>query len=448
MSPWWTPKPDHVANLVAALEDIEAGRCKRLAVFMPPRHGKSALVSVLFPAWFLGRNPDKRIIHASYGTQLSETFSRQVRNLVRDDERYRAVFPGTCVSDDSQSVTRWDLSPPSRGGFQSVGVGSGVTGHGADMAIIDDPVKGHEAADSETQRESTWSWYTHDLLTRLHPGAALVLCATRWHEDDLPGRILAGSDAHRWRVITMPALTESNDALWPERYDVKALEEIREAVGSRAWEALYQQRPTALQGNLFQSEWFADEWLTLPSRIESVIVYCDPSVKEKAVNDEWAWTTGCVGRDNLLYIVNGCYGHYDTPSAEEKCVEIAHQCDARWPGLWRFVFEDSAAGAPLMQYLRRSHPEIPVTLVKVHQDKVARARGVEAFCEASRVRLPAGYFPWKEQLLSQLMSFPYAVHDDRVDSFVGLVTEAVRRWQPVSSVSGDVVAPSFRSGGE
>jgi predicted phage terminase large subunit-like protein len=339
------------------------------------------------------------------------------------------------VSDDSQSVTRWDLAAPHRGGFQSVGVGSGVTGHGADLAIIDDPVKGHEAADSETQREAVWGWYTHDLLTRLHPGASLVVCATRWHEDDLPGRILASADGGRWKVISMPALDDEGRALWPERYDADALSAIRESVGSRAWEALYQQRPTAEAGNLFRAEWFEETWDTLPKTVAAVITFIDPAMLGKQTSDEWAFTTGVVGRDGLLYLLNGLYGPMDLPTAEEHVTQIARRCAERWPDLYRVALEKSASGPALEQSLRRRASWIPVTLVDALRDKVARANAITPYCEARRVRFPRQWFPWCDSLRQQLFSFPLAAHDDRVDSFVGLVGEAVRRWAPERAAS-------------
>lgn len=397
---------------------------------MPPRHGKSEIVSVHYPAWYLGKHPDRRVIHASYGSDLSETFSRRVRNLVRDDDRYRAVFPNVTVSSDSQAVTRWNLAPPHRGGFQSVGVGSGVTGHGADLAIIDDPVKGAEAAESATQRETTWNWYTHDLVTRLHPGAGLVVCATRWHEDDLPGRILNSADAPRWTVITLPALDELDQALWPERYDAGALEQIRDAIGSRAWEALYQQRPTSEQGNLFKSEWFEETWAELPKQPQAVVTYVDPAMLEKQANDEWAMTTGVIGKDGLCYLVNGQYGQMTMPEAEEHLTQIARRCSERWPDLYRIAVEKSASGPALVQSMRVRASWIPMTLVDVLRDKVARAHAVTPYCEARRVRFPAQWFPWCDSLRQQLYSFPLAAHDDRVDSFTGLVGEAVKRWTP------------------
>jgi hypothetical protein len=173
----------HADLLIQHLEAVERGEIKRLAVFMPPRHSKTYHVSERFPAWFLGRNPDLRVILASYGAELAEGSSRKVRNLMKDE---RWPLRSVRVADDSGAVNKWATN--AGGEVIAAGVGGAMTGFGADLLVIDDPVKGRAEADSETYRESTWNWYTEVARTRLMPGGRIVLCQTRWHEDDLASR--------------------------------------------------------------------------------------------------------------------------------------------------------------------------------------------------------------------------------------------------------------------
>ena len=242
-------------------------------VFMPPGSAKSTYASIRFPAYFLGRLPDKSIIATSYGDILATSFGRKVRNLVATRE-YAKLFPAVALAEDSRAKGEWETSEG--GSYFAAGVGSGITGRRGDLGLIDDPVKGRQEADSETVRNGVWSWYKSDFLTRLKPGAAQVIIQTRWHEDDLSGRILpegwsgesgdiVGTDGQMWRVICLPAQAETNDALgrnlgewlWPEWFDEAFWLETRQAQDDvRNWSSLYQQRPQPEEGTFFQRDWF------------------------------------------------------------------------------------------------------------------------------------------------------------------------------------------------
>ena len=258
-------EPPHLAHLNAALAGVDrylstggAEGIGRLLVMLPPRHGKSVTCARLFPAWALGRHPDARVILASHGAALSEAHSRAVRNWIRGNA-FTSVFPRVKLSGDSAAREAWDLAEPNRGGLLAVGVGGAVTGRGGDLIILDDLVASREDAESELQRGKLWEWYASDLATRKEPGAALVSIGTRWHSDDVLGR-LATSDGEAWHVIRLPALAEEDDplgrepgeALWPARFPVAALKAQRAEMGEYPFLSLYQQAPVSTSGGIFR----------------------------------------------------------------------------------------------------------------------------------------------------------------------------------------------------
>jgi hypothetical protein len=257
--------------LIGELEAVERGECSRLMVLMPPGAAKSTYVSIVFPAWYLGRHPERSIVAASHTAELAERFGRRVRNLVSSDAHQR-VFDSGGVAADRQAAGAWETE---RGGeYFATGIGGSVTGRRADLGIIDDPVRGREDADSERARATAWDWYINDFLPRLKPGGAVILIQTRWHEDDLAGRIL-GREAKSWRVIELamealpgdPLGRSVGERLWPEWFTEGQVEQAKRDV--RAWNALYQQRPASEEGDYFKLDWFAP-FVHLP---ESVTCY-------------------------------------------------------------------------------------------------------------------------------------------------------------------------------
>lgn len=242
----------HHRLIAKALEKVERGEIKRLMINMPPRHGKSFLASEFFPAWYLGRNPDKYIIAASHTKELSDDFGRKVRNLLLDDP-FRAVF-NTTISVDSQAAAKFSMA---KGGmYYGAGVGTGISGKGAHLFLIDDPIKDRESAESPLYRRRLKDWYSSTAERRLMPNAAIVVIQTRWHEDDLSGWLLE-TEADEWTVLSFPALDHNEDALWPDFFDKAALLSIRDKLiargQSREWNALYQQNPTPAEGVMFKA---------------------------------------------------------------------------------------------------------------------------------------------------------------------------------------------------
>jgi len=432
MDPTYT-RARHADLLIEHLEAVERGDIRRLMVFEPPRHSKTYHVSERFPAWATGRNPKVQGILASYGAELAERNSRVIRNLLRDE---RWPFPGVGVSDDSGAVNRWSTN---YGGiWVAAGVGGAMTGFGADLLLIDDPVKGRAEADSETFRETAWSWYTEVARTRLMPGGRIVLCQTRWHEDDLAGRLLNSAGAANWTVLRLPALADepddplkrqAGDALWPEWFDVDSLNEIKADLtteqGARAWQALYQQRPTSDEGGQFKRAWFAERWTEQPKTTFRVLAV-DAAYKTGIMNDFSAIVVGGV-TGNTLPLLDVRQGRWEYPELKRHIIDAAKEWQPH-----AVVIEDTAAGQSVIQELRRT-TQLPIIAVKVSASKEARAAAVAPTCESGKVLMPKTG-PLVGALVDQLAAFPTGLHDDMVDAFVhcfGYLARAVSTMKPL-----------------
>ncbi len=299
----------HHTALANALERVENGSLKRLIVNMPPRHGKSELVSVNFPAWCMGRNKDRSIMAASYGATLAQDFGRKVRNIM-DDPEYKVLFD-TRLAEDSQSKGSWATN--GRAEYNAVGVGGSLTGKGAGILIIDDPVKNREEADSEVVSESTWDWYRSTARTRLTPDGAVVLVMTRWKDDDLAGRILeeaklnSGED---WEIITLPAIAEEDDeyrkageALWESHYTLENLRQVQADIGNYEFASQYQQNPVNRETQVFKPEFF--RYLSLQDvkeKITNCYITIDSALSKKKNSDSTGVCINWVDGQNVWYL--------------------------------------------------------------------------------------------------------------------------------------------------
>ena len=287
-------KPEYRAEdvhreIAAKLEDVVFGRTKRLIICLPPSSGKSELFSRKLPAWFLGRFPTRRIITASYNADLASTFGRDVRNLV-GSKRYQALFPGVGLSEDSQSKDEWHTTQD--GGYVAVGVGGGATGRHGNLLLIDDPFKGRAEAESETQRNAVWDWYRSVFFTRQLDIAntPIVVGCTRWHEDDLVGRLDAAEaegKGERWERAIYPALTPTGESFCPGRFPTKELLRIRDVVGPYDWASLYEQRPRPLGGSFFSEATLLAEGrpIAVPQPVDIVYAVVDTAVKTGKEHD-------------------------------------------------------------------------------------------------------------------------------------------------------------------
>ena len=419
------------------LESVAAGRSPRLMITVPPRHGKSELASRRFPAYVFGRYPDMSIISTSYGADLSSRMNRDIQRIMDGDD-YRVLFPDTALSGKNiRTVAAGNYLRNSdifevvghAGSYRSAGVGGGITGMGGNILIIDDPIKDRAEADSPTIREKVWDWYTSTLYTRLAPGGGILLIQTRWHMDDLAGRLLEAARADegdQWRVVNFPAIAESDEphrkageALHPERYSLEQLHKYKAALGSRDWEALYQQHPTPDGGAIFRKEWLRF-WTPadLPARFDKTLISWDMTFKD---GDDTDFVVGQVwgragGRFFLLDQVRGRMDFVATVAAFLALTE-------KWPRALEKLVEDKANGPAVISSLKsRISGIIPIN---PDGSKTARAHAVTPLFEAGNVFIPHPQAcGWAADYAAELLQFPAAAHDDQVDA----TTQALRRF--------------------
>ena len=414
----------HHLLLIEHLEALERGEINKLMIWMPPGSAKSTYTSVLFPPWFMGRNPTLPVLGVSNTTELAERFSRRARNITAN-ALYRNVFGFGC-SEDTKAAGSWENE---RGGeFFAAGIGSAIAGRRAKLGLIDDPIKSREEADSERIRQKHWDWYLNDFLTRLMPGAAQCVIQTRWHEDDLSGRILE-REANQWKVIKLPMEARENDPLgreygdrlWPEWFTQEMCDTAKKDV--RAWNALYQQDPAPEDGEYFKREYFQDFDL----QPQGMHLY---GASDYAVSEGTGDYTehGIFGLDftGSIYLIDW----WREQAASNVWIE--RQCDliAKYsPLIW--FGEAGPIRKAIEPFLKRRMTERQTLcrlewLPSIH-DKVVRARPFQARAAMGNVFIRA-HAPWKPELMSQLMRFPAGKYDDGVDvcSLIGRGLEHAR----------------------
>lgn len=429
-------KPDYQSNwhhhaLAEALNRLVKGEIKRLIVTMPPRHGKSELVSRRLPAYALGVNPNLRIIACSYSADLASQMNRDVQRII-DDSRYAELFPKTRLSASNiRTMAQGNYLRNSdmfevvgnRGFYRSAGIGGGITGLGFDIGIIDDPIKNREEAESLAFREKVWDWYTSTFYTRQEKDARILITVTRWHNDDLPGHLLrlqAEEGADQWHVINFPAVLEDKaegdpreigDPLWPEKFGLEALSKIKANIGSYDWSALYQQHPKGKSGRLFKRENFRIIDMP-PADIAKQARGWDLAMSSKTTAD---YTVGALfgrtaGGDIIVMDVDRSqreWGEVEPHIAEETIKdgrEIKQAIEA--------VAYQSSAVKDLLK--REELHNYNISGVAVHTDKYTRALPFAARVEAGMVYVLRR--SWTEAYLDELCGFPLFSNDDQVDA--------------------------------
>lgn len=406
----------HLTALAEMLERVERGEVKRLLVLMPPRHGKSELVSLRFPCWYLARHPEDYIAQVGYAESIALTHSRKARDIFIS-QGMTNLFPGIhhrperagqeIIIPERQAAHEWGTKQG--GSYYAVGIGGGLTGRGFNVGIIDDPVKDDEEAASQTIRDKVWEWYKTVFRTRAQPDAAIIIVMTRWHQDDLVGRLLkqAREDptSDQWTILHFKALTEGK-ALWPERYPLAELEKIRSSIGGRAFESLYQGNPTVAEGQIIKREWW--KYYKEKPTFTKLIHSWDTAFKDKSQND-YSVCTVWGETDTGYYLLDLWRGKVEFPELKRVAVSLAERDH---PSV--VVVEDKASGQSLIQELQRN-TRLPVLPFKVDRDKIARAEAVTPLIEAGKVLLPETA-PWLFDYLEEMSGFPNAEHDDQVDS--------------------------------
>lgn len=419
----------HHRLLCDYLDKLACKEIRRLMVFMPPRHGKSELVSRKFPAYLLGRNPDTSIISCSYSADLASRMNRDVQRLI-DSEKYSVLFPESHLfGKNIRSTAKGSFLRNSdifeivnhRGTYRSSGVGGGITGMGGEYIIIDDPVKNREDADSATIREKIYDWYTSTLYTRLEKDGCILLTLTRWHEDDLAGKLLkaAQEGADQWTILELPAVCEyppkpydvrqEGEALWKWKYDEEALEKMKVTVGSRDWAALYQQHPTPGEGGTFKREWW-NYYKVLPDGLYDFVQSWDCTFKDAQSSD---YVVGQVWarKGSSRYLLDQVRGRMSFT----ETLRAIRSLSAKWPQAIRKLVEDKANGTAVIDVLRK---EIPGLIpVEPEGGKIVRANAVTAVAEAGNIYLPdPSIAPWVHDFVEEHAVFPNGANDDQVDA--------------------------------
>ena len=411
------------AKMDIFLADVVAHRSPRLIIMAPPQHGKSEIVSRRFPAFALGRYPDLKLIATSYNAELAETFSADVQRII-DSGEYHSIFPETRIvgryanSGAALRQAGFFQIVDRRGSYRACGVGGGITGRGADIAIIDDPLSGRADANSAAVRETVWNWLVADVLTRVSEGGGVIVVATRWHQDDPTGRLLKAPQqgGTPWMVARFAAIAEEDEphrrageALCPELFTIDTLREHRHLLGSAGFAALFQQRPVPAEGGIIKRDWIK-YYKALPEDMDEIIQSWDLAVKGTKNSD---YVSGQIwGRKSADYfLIDRIHARLDFPATIKAIEELSR----KYPQAIAKLIEDKANGPAVIDQLRgRLEGIIPVP---VEGSKEARVHAIAPIIEGGNVYLPDPRIaPWVEEFVDEVTSFPQAPHDDDVDA--------------------------------
>ena len=410
---------EHHIKIAEALDRVIAGKCKRLMIAMPPRHGKSQLGSYLFPAYLMGKLPQSKLIVGSHTAELAQRFGRMIRNLV-EDERYSELFPNTKLSVDSKAAGRWNTNAGGEAFF--IGKGGAMTGRGGDIVVLDDILDEQDAV-SETAMENTWEWYTSGPRQRLQPNGAIIIINTRWKTDDLSGRLLRQQGqlkSDQWEILEFPAILPSGNPLWPGYWSLDELEKVKMSIGLKKWNAQWQQQPTNDDGAILKREWWRRWKYDEPPNCSYIIQTMDTAYSKKETADFSVIATWGVFRPSAdegpgLMLLSVKKGRWYFPELKRvaKAEYVYWQPD-------NVLIEAKATGTPLQHELRKMG--IPVTMYspggrRTGQDKVSRANAVAPILESGLVWYPEDE-EFAQDMVEECAAFPNGSNDDQVDAMV------------------------------
>ena len=441
----------HHRLLADLLMEIERGRAydeegiplpttgkDRICVNIPPRHGKSQLVSIYFPAWFLGRNPDKKVMMVSHTTDLAVDFGRKVRNLISTPE-YQSIFPTVKLAVDSKSAGRWNTNVG--GEYYACGIGSSIAGRGAHLLLIDDPHSEQDVLSGNFDVfDKAYEWFTYGARTRLMPGGRVAIVQTRWHLDDLTGRVvrdMAQNDqADQYEIVEFPAILEVEKEvikkkkgkkvteiktiekpLWPEFFNLDALARTKASMPVFQWNAQYQQNPTAEEAALIKREWWKEWKEENPPQCQYLIMSLDAAAETHNRADYTAITTWGVFLNEVedchsIILLNSIKKRVEFPELKKLAQEEYEEWNPD-----SFIVEKKSNGTPLYQELRRTGMIVQeYTPHRGTGDKTARLNSVADIVSSGLVWVPQTR--WAEELVEEVAGFPFMPHDDLVDSTV------------------------------
>ena len=414
----------HHKILAGKLEKAARGELDRLATAIAPRFGKSLLLSLYFPAWFMGNFPEQKLIISSHTADLAVDFGKKVRNLI-DTAQYKTIFPGVALAADSKSAGRWNTN--SGGEFFAVGVGGAVAGRGADLLIVDDPFSEQDILNGNYDVfDKVYEWYAYGARTRLMPGGRVVVLHTRWAKNDLIGQLLDESaknkESDQWEYIEFPAIinegTDHEKSLWPDQWSLEALRRTRASMPSFQWQAQYQQSPTSQHGALIKKEWW-QRWVhDDPPECDYLIMALDAAQEANKRSDFTALTTwGVFYRDSddgtrvaAIILLNAINKRMEFPALKDLAM--------REYKTWQpdcFIIEKKSNGAALAQELRRMG--LPIQeytpsrgTASSANTKYARVNSVADIVRSGLVWAPD--YKWSEEVIEQCNDFPSGKHDD------------------------------------
>ena len=411
----------HHKKISEKFNKLAKGEIKRLIINMPPRHTKSEFASYLLPSWMVGRKPDLKIIQTTHTTELAIRFGRKAKLLI-DSPEYQQVFK-TRLREDSQAAGKWETEQG--GEYYAAGVGSAITGRGADLLIIDDPHSEQDALNVQAL-ERAYEWYTSGPRQRLQPGGAIVVVMTRWNMKDLTGMLLKSQKelkSDKWEIIEFPAIMPSGKPVWPQYWKLDELESVKASLSLGKWNAQWMQNPTAEEGSLIKREWWRvwDKGYIPP--LQHIIQSYDTAYLKKETSDYSAITTWGVfypDQDSPanLILLDAFKDRLEFPELKKEAWD-----QYRYWNPETVIIEAKASGMPLTYELRKMGiPVINYTPSK-GQDKHARVNAVAPLFEAGVIWAPDEKFA--EEVIEECASFPYGDHDDLVDS----TTQAIMRFR-------------------